>query len=163
MHTKRLHAIARQARAGRGAVARTGNPMQRLSAKIVLPVALTVAGLIMTEGSRAQSPQQPNQPELLNAPLLARVRPRAPATLFIERRDGGRIVVDLGPSIATPQSEFAALQDPKVFAAAKIAKDGNAVIWSHAGITISSKLLHSIAAEQFHEREKGKTVRHPIE
>ncbi len=137
--------------------------MRRLSAKIVLPVALTVAGLMMTEESRAQSPQQANQPELLNAPLLAKVRTRAPATLLIERRDGGRIVVDLGPSIATPQSEFAALQDRKLFAEAKVAKDGTAVIWSRGGMTISSKLLHSIAAEQFHDREKGKSVRHPLD
>lgn len=137
--------------------------MQRLSAKAVLRLALTVAGLMMTEGSRAQSPQQSNQPELLNAPLLAKVRPRAPATLFIERRDGGRIVVDLGPSIATPESEFAALQDRKVFVEAKVAKDGTAVIWLRGRITISSKLLHSIAAEQFHDREKGKSVSHPID
>ncbi|WP_199091391.1 DUF2442 domain-containing protein [Bosea sp. ASV33] len=118
---------------------------------------------MMTEESRAQSPQQANQPELLNAPLLAKVRTRAPATLLIERRDGGRIVVDLGPSIATPQSEFAALQDRKLFAEAKVAKDGTAVIWSRGGMTISSKLLHSIAAEQFHDREKGKSVRHPLD
>lgn len=163
MHTKRLLAIARQARAGRRAIARIGNPMQRLSAKVVLRLALTGASLMMTEGSRAQSPQQSNQPELLNAPLLAKVRTRAPATLLIERRDGGRIVVDLGPSIATPESEFAALQDRKVFGEAKVAKDGTAVIWSRGGITISSKLLHSLAAEQFHARKKRKTVSHPID
>ena len=85
--------------------------MNRLSANLVLRLALSVGSLMMTEESHAQSPQQLNQPELLNAPLLAKVRPQAPATLFIERRDGGRIVVDLGPSIATPESEFAALQD----------------------------------------------------
>jgi hypothetical protein len=137
--------------------------MKRLSANVVLRLALSVGSLMMTEESRAQSPQQANQPELLNAPLLANVRPRAPATLFIERRDGGRIVVDLGPSIAAPGSEFAALQDQKVFGEAKVAKDGTAVVWPHLGITISSKLLHSIAAEQFHDREKGKGVSRPIE
>jgi hypothetical protein len=137
--------------------------MGRLSTNVVLRLALCVGSLMMTEASRAQSPQQSNEPELLNAPLLAKVRPRAPATLFIERRDGGRIVVDLGPSIATPGSEFAALQDRKVFVEAKVAKDGTAVIWSRLGLTISSKLLHSIAAEQFHDREKGKTDSHSID
>jgi hypothetical protein len=137
--------------------------MNRLSANLVLRLALSVGSLMMTEESRAQSPQPLNQPELLNGPLLAKVRPQAPATLFIERRDGGRIVVDLGPSIATPQSGFAALQDRKEFVEAEVAKDGTAVIWSRLGLTISSKLLHSIAAEQFHDREKGKGVSHSIE
>lgn len=136
--------------------------MKRLSANVVLRLALSVGSLMMTEESRAQSPQL-NQPELLNAPLLAKVRPQAPATLFIERRDGGRIVVDLGPSIATPDSGFAALQDRKVFIEAEVAKDGTAVIWSRCGITISSKLLRSIAAEQFHDREKRKGVSQPNE
>ena len=117
----------------------------------------------MTEASRAQSSQKSIQPELLNAPLLAKVRPRVPTTLFIERRDGGRIVVDLGPSIATPGSEFAALRDRKVFVEAEVAKDGTAVIWSRLGLTISSKLLHSIAAAQFHDREKGKTLARSID
>jgi hypothetical protein len=137
--------------------------MQRLSAYVVLRLALSVGSLMMTEASRAQSPQQLNQPELLNAPMLAKVRPQAPATLIIERRDGGRIVVDLGPSIAMPESEFAALQDRNVFVEAKVAKDGTAVIWSRLGLTISSKLLHSIAAEQFHDREKRKGVSQPNE
>ena len=74
----------------------------------------------MTEGSHAQPPQQSQQPEPLNAPLLAKVRTRAPATLLVERRDGGSIVVDLGPSIAAPGSEFAALQDRTVFVEAKV-------------------------------------------
>jgi hypothetical protein len=117
----------------------------------------------MTDESRAQLLRQSNQPELLNAPLLAKVRPSPPTTLFIERRDGGRIVVDLGPSIATAGSELAALQDRKVFVEAKVEKDGTAVVWFSAGIAINSKRLHSIAAEQFHNREKGKTVSRPIE
>lgn len=115
----------------------------------------------MIDGSRGQTPQQPNQPELLHAPLLAKVRTRAPATLLIDRRDGGSIVVDLGPSIATAGSDYAALQDRKVFVEAKVAKDGTAVTWAGAGIAISSKLLHSMAAEQFHNREKGKTGSRP--
>ena len=135
--------------------------MERLSSKVVLHLALCVGCLMMTEVSRAQSPQHSIEPELLNAPLLAKVRPQAPATLFIERRDGGRIVVDLGPSITTPESEFAALQDRKGFVEAKVSKDGTAVIWSRFGLTISSKRLHSLAAEQFHDRENGKTVSQP--
>ena len=117
----------------------------------------------MTEGSHAQPPQQSQQPEPLNAPLLAKVRTRAPATLLVERRDGGSIVVDLGPSIAAPGSEFAALQDRTVFVEAKVAKDGTAVIWSRGDMTISSKLLHSIAAQQFRDREKAKGVTYPNE
>ena len=117
----------------------------------------------MTEGSHAQPPQQAIQPELLHAPLLAKVRAEPPATLFIERRDGGRIVVDLGPSIASPGSEFAALQDRKAFAEAEVAKDGTAVIWPRWGVTISSKVLHSLAAQQFHDREKQKGVTRPDE
>jgi hypothetical protein len=137
--------------------------MQRLSAKFGLRLALTVASLVMAEGSRAQSPQQSSPPELLHAPLLAKVQPRAPATLSIERRDGGSFVVDLGPSIAAPGSEFAALQDQKVFVEAKVAEDGTAVTWSRGGISISSKVLHRIAAEQHQDREKRKTGSKPIE
>jgi hypothetical protein len=132
--------------------------MKRLSANVVLRLALSVGSIMMTEGSRAQSPQQLNQPDLLNAPLLAKVRPQAPATLLIERRDGGRIVVDLGPSITAPKSGFEPLQDQKLFVEAEVAKDGTAVVWSRCGIAISSKLLHSIAAEQFHDRAKSKGV-----
>ena len=137
--------------------------MQRLSAKVFLRLVLTGASLVMTEGSHAQPPQQSQQPEPLNAPLLAKVRTRAPATLLVERRDGGSIVVDLGPSIAAPGSEFAALQDRTVFVEAKVAKDGTAVIWSRGDMTISSKLLHSIAAQQFRDREKAKGVTYPNE
>lgn len=137
--------------------------MKRLSANVLLRLTLSAGSLMMTEGSHAQSPQPLSQPELLNAPLLAKVRPQAPATLFIERRDGGRIVADLGPLIATPESAFAVLRDRKLFVEAEVAKDGTAVIWSHGGIKITSKFLHSIAAEQFHDREKRKGVPPPIE
>ena len=137
--------------------------MQRSSAKFVLCLVLTTVSLMMTDKSLAQQPQQPDQPELLNAPLLAKVRPRAPATLFIERRDGGRIVVDLGPLIAVPGSDLAALQDRKLFLGAKVEKDGTAVVWSRGGLEISSRRLHSIAAEQFHDREKGKAGPRPAE
>ena len=85
----------------------------------------------------------------------------APATLFIERRDGGRITVDLGPSIAIPESAFAPLQDPQRFNEAKVTKDGTAVIWSDRNMRISSRRLHKIAAEQFHAREKKKGVSYP--
>lgn len=122
-------------------------------------MALTAAGFMMTDVSRTSA----DQPEPANPPLLAKVRARAPATLLIERRDGGSIVVDLGPSIAAPGSELAALQDRKVFVEAKVAKDGTAVIWSKGALTISSKLLHSIAAQQFREREKARGVTYPNE
>lgn len=115
----------------------------------------------MIDKSPAQSPQPSDQPELLNAPLLAKVQTRAPATLLIERRDGGRITVDLGPSIVTPGSEFAALQDRALFAEAKVAKDGTAIIWPKVPLTIGSKLLHSLAAQQFRAREKAKGVTYP--
>lgn len=133
--------------------------MRRLSAQVFLGVALTVAGSIMTDGSRALA----DQPEPLNAPLLKQVRPRAPATLLIERRDGGRTIVDLGPSIAIQGSPFAALQDWTVFADAKVAKDGTAVVWSKGQTTISAKTLLGIAAKQFKDREKAKGVSYPDE
>lgn len=137
--------------------------MKRPSTAVVLHLALSVGTLMMTESSSAQSPQPLSQPELLSAPLIARVRPQAPATLYIERRDGGRIIVDLGPSIATSESGFGALQDQKVFLEAEVAEDGTAVIWLPSGITISSKILHSLAAEQFHDREKRKGANYSSE
>ena len=105
-----------------------------------------------------QSPQPSNEPELLNAPLLSEVRPHAPATLFIERRDGARIVVDLELAIAAHGSEFASLQDQHEFDKATVAPDGTAVMWPSVGLTMTSKLLHSIAAKQFHDREKGEAA-----
>ncbi|MDP3258483.1 MAG: DUF2442 domain-containing protein [Bosea sp. (in: a-proteobacteria)] len=117
----------------------------------------------MNDPSRAQPPQDLNQPELLNAPLLAKVRTRAPATLLIDRRDGGRIIVDMGPTIAAAGSEFASLQDRKVFGRATVTQDGTAVTWAKGELKISSKVLHGIAEQQFHAREKKKGVAYPNE
>jgi hypothetical protein len=84
-------------------------------------------------------------------PRIARIAPIAPATVHVAWKDDRPAdTVDLRGWIATGGDILAALTDPAVFAAARVAQYGSAIAWGDddSDLMINAVHLRALAIEQ---------------